>query len=216
MRGQSKNGFSRTVRSARGAFTFIELIVAVALSIVLLRGLYTIFDAATDLTRLSEERVYVMLEVSAAFDYMADDLGRVPYSGDRVFKVSGGNTLVFRALSKTGGEDVYIRYRLVSVDSTYSKIVRGVFEEEGCTTGVDEDGDGSSETGMVVARRVRSFSVRFHKSGDINGSWSSSGEQGTSTRAVKFVIGLDSTTPGTTAGSKPAEVFTLIIPVMSA
>ena len=75
-------GFRVPAARRRGGFTFIELVVAVGLSIILLRGMYTLFDSATKLERLSEQRMVSMLEISAIFDYIAGDIARSPTTSD--------------------------------------------------------------------------------------------------------------------------------------
>ncbi len=153
-------------RPRRRAFTFIELIVAVGLSVILLRGMYTVLHSATDLTTLSEERMSLLQEASAIFDYIGADLARVPFSGQRYFNVaSTPPRLILKATSRTGGDDVYIKYEC---NAGEKKVVRGVYKDQGCTIAVDDDGDGHNDVGMVIGRSVQSFEVKYHASGDIN------------------------------------------------
>jgi prepilin-type N-terminal cleavage/methylation domain-containing protein len=196
-------------RRGRRGFTFIELIVAIALSIILLRGMYTIFDSATNLTRLSEQKMGLVLETSAVFDYIAADVARVPFSGEKKFIISG-NTLVFRASNRVAGEpDVYIRYQFVS-GSDYGKLVRGVYTSEGCGTGYDDDGDGRNDVGMIVGRQIKSCSIQYSSGDDFDSSWSTGTTD--STRALKFTMTIGSPTPG---AELKDEDFTMIFPVMS-
>jgi len=196
-------------RPRRRAFTFIELIVAVALSIILLRGMFTVLHSATDLTTVSEERMSLLLEASAIFDYLGADLARVPFSGERYFSV-GGSNILFKASSRTGGDDVYIKY---DYDAGGKKITRGVYANQDGTGPVDDDGDGHGDVGMVIGRSVEAFDVKYHASGDIDGTWSTgSGDAAKNTRAIRFVMKLSSTSPGASVAD---ETFTIIIPIMS-
>jgi len=198
-------------RPRRRAFTFIELIVAVGLSVILLRGMYTVLHSATDLTTLSEERMSLLQEASAIFDYIGADLARVPFSGQRYFNVaSTPPRLILKATSRTGGDDVYIKYEC---NAGEKKVVRGVYKDQGCTIAVDDDGDGHNDVGMVIGRSVQSFEVKYHASGDINGTWSvGSGDPAKNTRAIRFIMKLSSMIPGASVAD---ETFTLIIPIMS-
>ena len=204
----------RIASRPRRAFTFIELIVAVALSIILLRGMYTILTSATDLTTLSEERMGLMLEASAIFDYIGRDLARVPYSGGQLFTVSdGGETLIFKATGAASSHlHVYIRYKFENPGGEdYGMIIRGVYSDEECTAAVDDDGDGPNDVNMAIGRKVAAFDVKYHSGGDIDGSWSSATTE--STRAVKFIMKLGSVT--TVEPTLPDETFTIIIPILS-
>ncbi len=99
-------------RNRRRAFTFLELILAVALSVVLIRGMYTIFSAATSLTQMSEERMVGLLEVSAAFDYLSADFARIPSAGKMNLNTSGGQ-LQFNILGRNDeGEIAPVTYQL--------------------------------------------------------------------------------------------------------
>lgn len=207
MKRDAFNGMRMTRRrSALRAFTFIELIVAVALSVILVRGLYEMFASATALTRLSEEKTVQLLEVAALYDSLSGDLARVPMSGTRYFS-AGGTSLVFRASPRSGSEDVYIKY---DYNPGAERILRSVYREQTCTTAVDEDGDGNPDTSMAIAHKVKSFSIGYHVSGDIDGVWTASGTS-TESRAVKLVAKIGTLMPG---GTLPEETFTLIVPVV--
>jgi hypothetical protein len=177
-----------------------------------------VFYSATDLTRASEEKLELMLEASAIFDYLAGDLARVPYTENRMFYVGdGGYTLIFRALNRTaGGDDVYIRYQYLS-GSPYGTIERGVYSsyDAGSVSGpVDEDGDGHNDTGMVVGRWVNSFGAAYHVSGSISPDPSAAGwgtTTVTDTRAVRFEMTLGTNRPDKVLGNQD---FDVIIPVM--
>jgi len=210
MNGPSKTWSANgSRRPRRRAFTFIELIVAVGLSVILLRGMYTVLHSATDLTTLSEEKMSLLLEASAIFDYIGADLARVPFSGQRYLSVTSSG-LIFKASSRTAGDDVYIKYEY---DLGGKKVVRGVYKDQGCTVAEDDDGDGHNDVGMVIGRSVQSFDVRYHASGDIDGSWNTgSGDPAKNTRAIRFIMKLSSMIPG---ASLADETFTIIIPIMS-
>jgi len=170
-----------------GAFTFIELIVAVALSIILMRGMYVVFYSATNLTTISEAKSELLMEASAIYEYISRDIARVPYSGSRLFNTSSGTTLTFRATGLAGRSDVYIQYAREGNSlkrSTYSVAQDGSIGDP-----ADEDGDGTADTGMVVSSKVTSFEAWCHNSGGIGGTW----DQGTSstTRAIKVSFKLN-------------------------
>ena len=209
MNGPSKTWSANgSRRPRRRAFTFIELIVAVGLSVILLRGMYTVLHSATDLTTLSEEKMSLLLEASAIFDYIGADLARVPFSGQRYLSVTSSG-LIFKASSRTAGDDVYIKYEY---DLGGKKVVRGVYKDQGCTVAEDDDGDGHNDVGMVIGRSVQSFDVRYHASGDIDGSWNTgSGDPAKNTRAIRFIMKLSSMIPG---ASLADETFTIIIPII--
>jgi|GEM_PF-3049053 len=147
---------NRRGRSRRAAFTFIELIVAVALSVVLVRGMYTVFSAASALTRLSEEKTVVLEEAAAIFDYLAADLARSPYTSDTYYmNVSADRkSIMFQATRLDIAVDsyVYIRYYLSGTD-----LMRQVYErnEDGSFTEFDEDEDGSLDPITVGRHLVR-------------------------------------------------------------
>ena len=139
---------AHTGRSRRRAFTFIELVVAVALTVVLLRGMYTIFHTATNLTLLSEEKMRVMLEVSALFDYLARDLARSPFSSDNYYlNISGDRqTIKFQAVrvDRITDKFVHIQYSL-----TTDGIERQVFGDDPATPATLGN-DGESGTKIVI------------------------------------------------------------------
>jgi len=201
------------------AFTFIELVIAIALSIVLLRGMYTIFHAATRLASMCEEKTCVLLEASAAFDYMAGDLARVPASGNRLFKVQdGGQTLIVKALARAGSDPyVYIKYKY---ESGGGKLTRSVWKDESCSQRADDDGDGSDDSDMVVGRQVKSFDVEYHVAGGIDGTWGAG--EADNTKAVKVALeqGSPSWRAGVSDGDKDMErlqsvEFEIILPITS-
>jgi prepilin-type N-terminal cleavage/methylation domain-containing protein len=103
-----QNGI-RNGRRSRG-FTFIELIVAVALTVVLMRGLLTIFTSAADLSRLSDARTEVLLEAAAAYDYLSEDVARCPFSGDRWTATTDGGDFIMLVNSRDGTGKVYVKY----------------------------------------------------------------------------------------------------------
>jgi len=199
-------------RSARRAFTFIELIVAIALSVILLRGMYSVFGSATDLTRVSEERMDVMLEASALFDFITDDLARAPLVGGQEFSLPGTDTLIFKATNRSaGGDPVYIRYEYVS-SGDYGKLVRSVYKEMACSSRADDDGDGQNDPDMVIARQISAFEVRYHASGEIDGTWSTGNVMPPdTTRAIRFHVKMGSSTP---ASQLADETFTFVVPIM--
>ncbi len=200
-------------RRTRG-FTFIELIVAVALSIILMRGMYVVFYSATNLTTLSEGKSELLLEASAIYEYISRDIARAPYSGSRSFTASA-NTLLFRATGLAGRNDVYIKYELEG--NNLKRTVYSVGAGGSVGSPVDEDGDGTIDSGMIVSSKVTLFETACHSSGDINGGWS----QGTSTttRAIRVRFKL---TSALLAGSglqsdviERLTTFTVCFPVLS-
>ncbi len=187
----------------RRGFTFLELILAVALSVVLVRGMYVMFSAATSLTQMSEERMVGLFEVSAAFDYLAADFARCPSSEHMSFNTSG--QLQFKILGRNDEEP----FLLVQYNHDGNALTRSVYTEGGSP--YDETGDGQADVGLVVARNVDNFQAEHHVSGSLeNATWSS----GTSdnTRAVRIQLGFDKVTQH---GALGRQDYTLIFPVMS-
>ncbi len=201
----------------RRGFTFIELIVAVALSIILIRGMFTMFHSATRLTALSDERMQVLLESSAVYEYLATDLTRAVTGEGFYFQAAAdGSSIIFRAMPLATAHDVFIKYQKVG-----NKLQRSVFAPDGTgnapddETAVDDDGDGEThdDEEMVVGMNIvnilkddgsvaeKGFDVKCHAGGAINdgageigGTWGSgeiwdpNDETKTAPKAVKFVI----------------------------
>jgi prepilin-type N-terminal cleavage/methylation domain-containing protein len=182
----------------RRGFTFIELIVAVALSIILIRGMFTMFHSATRLTALSDERMQVLLESSAVYEYLATDLTRaVTGEGFYFHTEADGSSITFRAMPLATEHDVFIKY---AWNSTDKKLRRFVYAPDGTgnapddETAVDDDGDGEThdDEEMVVGMNIvnilkddgsvaeKGFDVKCHAGGAINdgageigGTWGS-------------------------------------------
>ncbi len=200
------------------AFTFIELIVAIALTVVLLRGMYTIFFAATSLTRLSEEKSVVLLEGVAVFDYLATDLARSPYTGTQYFK-TGATELVFQACPREGsaGSDVYIRYHY---DGGAKRLIRGVYTTSACSVAFDDDNDGDADNdiNMIIGRNVEApFDVQYYD--DTCSDTTGAGKQGVAdgrVRAVKLQMTLQSrpVDSGIPDDAPFAMAFTQMIPIL--
>ncbi len=196
-------------------FTFIELIVAVALSIVLMRGMYVVFYSATNLTTLSESKSELLLESSAIYEYISRDIARAPYSGPRLFNTSGGSTLTFRATGLGGRSDVYIRYG--HDGNNLNRSVFSVADDGSVGDPTDEDGDGAIDSGMAMSSKVTSFEVWCHSSGGIAGGWSQASSS--TTRAVRVRFKLNSSLLAG-SGLQPDVVdrlttFIVCFPVMS-
>jgi prepilin-type N-terminal cleavage/methylation domain-containing protein len=143
----------------RRGFTFIELIVAVALSIILIRGMFTMFHSATRLTALSDERMQVLLESSAVYEYLATDLTRAVTGEGFYFQAAAdGSSIIFRAMPLATEHDVFIKYEWNSTDK---KLRRFVYAPDGTGnapsgTAVDDDGDGKThdDEEMVVGMNI--------------------------------------------------------------
>jgi prepilin-type N-terminal cleavage/methylation domain-containing protein len=209
----------------RRGFTFIELIVAVALSIILIRGMFTMFHSATRLTALSDERMQVLLESSAVYEYLATDLTRAVTGEGFYFQAAAdGSSIIFRAMPISTASDVYIRYQISG-----NKLQRSVLAAPSGAA-VDDDGDGHNDVDMVVGMNIKAFDVKCHAAGAINdgaggigGTWGSGGiwdpndETSVAPKAVKFVINFLNpiADPNAVAGTGlPEEEYTMIIPVM--
>jgi prepilin-type N-terminal cleavage/methylation domain-containing protein len=212
----------------RRGFTFIELIVAVALSIILIRGMFTMFHSATRLTALSDERMQVLLESSAVYEYLATDLTRAVTGEGFYFQAAAdGSSIIFRAMPLATAHDVFIKYQKVG-----NKLQRSVFAPDGTGnapsgTAVDDDGDESDDVDMVVGMNIKEFNVKYHDNngsvnagdGSINESCWATGtvNSGVAPKAVKFVINFLNpiADPNAVAGTGlPEEEYTMIIPVM--
>jgi prepilin-type N-terminal cleavage/methylation domain-containing protein len=212
----------------RRGFTFIELIVAVALSIILIRGMFTMFHSATRLTALSDERMQVLLESSAVYEYLATDLTRaVTGEGFYFHTEADGSSITFRAMPLATEHDVFIKYQKVG-----NKLQRSVFAPDGTGnapsgTAVDDDGDEIDDVDMIVGMNIQEFDVKYHNnSGSINagdgsineGCWTTGTvNSGVAPKAVKFVINFLNpiADPNAVAGTGlPEEEYTMIIPVM--
>ncbi len=224
-------------RRAKKAFTFVELLVAVALSIVLLRGMYTIFDAAITVTRLSDEKMKVLLDASAIFDYIARDIVRSPYFSDQYYlKIKDDRksiTFQARRLDGVSTKHVYIEYCLSDSDGSYSEsdhsgtnLLRKVWDNDRAAVDPDdnatatEEDDGEDGTPITIARHVQSFQVWYFAEGydDIedDDAWTDTpdlpdpgGQK--HTRAVKFKLTLEN---DASEESLAEQTFTLIFPIM--
>jgi len=206
----------RPGRRARKAFTFIELVVAIALSVVLLRGMYTIFHSATSLSMLSEQKMVTMLDIAAVFDYIADDVGRSrPAIDDYYLSIAADRkSIIFRMLRLDGAREkyVYAKYRLDGSD-----LKRRVYGNDKTATATEE-ADGEDGTEMTVARNITKFEAYYFDDSkskiDATGAWDLSailtGKERTC--AVKFVIEID--TPAASAADLDKQEFTLILPIM--
>jgi type II secretory pathway pseudopilin PulG len=195
----------------RRAFTFIELLVAVALTVILMRGLLTVFTSATELSRLSGARTEVMLEAGAAYDFLAQDVARCPFTGDKWFAADANGAFTLLATERDGSGLVYIQYTYVpptSSDHDNGKLLRSVYatgEPDGTdpagTLGpaIDEDGDGSFDTNMVIVSTIKDdpsdpddgWHVELYKANpdsggfDSNSNWEHATGR-TDVRAVRF------------------------------
>ena len=208
----------RPGRRARKAFTFIELVVAIALSVVLLRGMYTIFHSATSLTMLSEQRMVTMLEMAAIFDYIADDVARSPSITDYYYldiPDPDNSSIMFQAMRLDGvlNKYVYVKYYLDGSD--LKREVRG----DDMWTPATEPVDGEDGREMTVARNVIQFEAYYFINDTLNDigdatAWRTGtvGLAGLRTRAVKFVIKINNPAAGPT--DLKDQEFTLILPIM--
>jgi len=211
-------------RSARRAFTFIELVVAIALSIVLLRGMYTIFHSAIRLTRLSEEKMVAMLEISAIFDYLAGDIARSPTTTDNYFLeiADGRKSITFQAMRLDGviEKEVYIKFYLSGTD-----LMREVLGDDNSTQATEAD-DGEDGSPIKIGHNITEFQVWYFDNTkddiDAAGAWDLTGQLPPSsppdpatpddlrTRAVKFKITIQSQTEDGLVD----QTFTQIFPIM--
>lgn len=203
----TKNRFSAgSGRSARMAFTFIELVVAIALSIILLRGMYTIFHSAIRLTRLSEEKMVAMLEISAIFDYLAGDIARSPTATDNYYLEipADRKSITFQAMRLDGvtEKQVYVKFYLSGTD-----LMRKVLGNDNATQATEAD-DGEDGSTIKIAHNIAEFQVWYfdNTKDDINaaGAWTltatlppgSPPDPATAddlrTRAVKFKVTIQS------------------------
>ena len=205
-------------RRARMAFTFIELVVAVALSIVLLRGMYTIFHSAVGLARLSEQKVVAMLEISAVFDYISADVARSPDATDDYYleiENSDPNwSIMFQALRLDGVADkyVYIKYYRSGTD-----LMRQVYGVDKATTAT-EAADGEDGSPIVVGRNVTGFGTYYFDNAkndiDATGAWDLTATLGGADRtwAVRCDITVDN--PEAEGADLNVQTFKLILPIM--
>lgn len=214
----------RPGRRARKAFTFIELVVAIALSVVLLRGIYTIFHSATSLSMLSEQKMVTMLDMAAVFDYISDDVARSPTASDDYYLdiTDGGEgartSIKFQMLRIDGavGMYVYVRYYLDGTD-----LKRQVFGND-MTTPATTEIDGEDGTEITVARNISSFEVYYFNNTknkiDATDAWTllDAGDVDLTgaerTWALKFEVTIDDS--GLSAADLGPQDFTLIFPVM--
>lgn len=183
-------------RSARRAFTFIELVVAVALSIILLRGMYTMFHSATKLVRLSEEKMVAMLDMAAVFDYLAGDIARSPTSTDTYhLEIGGGrDAITFQTTRLDGVVDkyVYVKYYLSGTD-----LMRRVLGNDKATQATEAE-DGEDGAPIKVAHNITEFQAWYFDNtrNDIGaaGAWDQTATlQGAQrTWAVKFKVTIQS------------------------
>jgi Tfp pilus assembly protein PilE len=221
----------RRLRKHNRAFTFIELVVAVALSIVLIRGMYTVFHSATKLTSMSEERMQILLESSAVYEFLASDLTRaVTETGDYYFNTtSGGSTFTFKAKAQSTSYDVFIRYTFSDAGKS---IRRDVLNGSGSSPGaaVDDDGDGNVDSNLIVGNNIGSFDVEYHTedpasstdgsindgSGGISTNCWGAGTASRLPKAIKFEITFKNPFPkAIDDGGLDDEAYIMIISVMS-
>ena len=215
---------SRLGHRARKAFTFIELVVAIALSVVLLRGMYTIFHSATTLASLSEQRMVNMLEMAAVFDYISDDVTRTRPTTDDYYLDIGDDrkSIRFQMLRLDGalGKYVYVQYRLDGSD-----LKRAVYGNNNDTVLATEELDGEEGIEITVARNVDTFQTYYFDGSkdDIDDDGADSAwtlpvtgegdlENGERSMALKFRITIDN--PETDGANLQEQDFTLILPVM--
>jgi type II secretory pathway pseudopilin PulG len=208
----------RSGRRARKAFTFIELVVAVALSIVLLRGMYTIFHSAVGLARLSEQKVVAMLEISAIFDYISGDVARSPQATDDYYlKIENSDpnwSIKFQALRLDGVADkyVYVKYYRSGTD-----LMRQVYGDDKVTTATEAD-DGEDGSPITVGRNVTGFGTYYFDNTkndiDATGAWDLTATLGGADRtwAVRCDIIVDN--PNAEGADLNAQTFKLILPIM--
>ena len=206
-------------RSARRAFTFVELIVAVALSVVLLRGMYSVFSAATNLTRLSDEKMNAVLEAAAAFDAIVADIARSPSATPSYYlSVTTGAdpSVTFQANRADGGisQFVHVKYYLNN-----RNLVREVWNNDRSALAT-LTADGEDGSAQVIGRNISSWSVSyFNNAADsitASNAWQTGTLTGTDrTRAVKFEIGVQGRKPeATIADDKPFGLqITQIVPI---
>jgi type II secretory pathway pseudopilin PulG len=213
----------RSGRRARKAFTFIELVVAVALSIVLLRGMYTIFHSAVGLARLSEQKVVAMLEISAIFDYISADVARSPQATDDYYlKIENSDpnwSIKFQALRLDGVADkyVYVKYYRSGTD-----LMRAVYKtrdgDESESDEADETDDGEDGSPITVGRNVTGFGTYYFDNTkndiDATGAWDLTATLGGADRtwAVRCDIIVDN--PNAEGADLNAQTFKLILPIM--
>jgi len=214
-------------RSGRRAFTFIELVVAVGLSIVLLRVMYTIFTTATDLTRLSEEKSLVQQEASASHDYIKADLARSPNSPDDYYlHISADRkSIVFQAyrLDAAVGTYVYIEYAQADVDGDYSKtdhsgvgLHRVVWRDRARSEYATEADDAEDGSPTKIGFAVTSFQAWYFDNTknhiSDSGAWDETDdlEGADRTRAVKFEMVIQNVE---STGGLTEQTFTPICPI---
>lgn len=224
---------TRNGRSRSRAFTFIELIVAVALTVILVRGMYTVFSAASALTRLSEEKTVVLEEAAAVFDYLAADLARSPYTaGNYYMNISADReSIMFQATRLDGVADsyVYIEYYLSEVRPREYELMRAVWtdrDRSDATTEADQGEDGAPlNIGRHLVRAaeetdgIAPFQAWYfdNSQGNIDdtGAWVGPAPctlEGTSrTRAVRFDITMISDSPEPELAE---QSFTQIFPIL--
>ena len=215
---------SRLGHRARKAFTFIELVVAIALSVVLLRGMYAIFHSATTLAVLSEQRIVNMLEMAAVFDYISDDVIRSrPVTDDYYLDIGDDRKSVrFQMLRADGayGKYVYVRYHLDGSD-----LKRAVYGNDNAAVLATEAVDGEDGVEIVIARHVDTFQVYYFDASEddidddgTDNAWTlpvaGAGDlvDGERTMALKFRITIDN--PKTNDAHLHEQDFTLTLPVM--
>ena len=207
-------------RGSRRGFTFIELVVAVALTAILLRAMYSVFMGATSLARLSEEKTNAVYEAAAASDCMAIDTSRSPFFSTNYYLVlpAGGQSILFQAMKQNGLPGfVYIEYYFQS-----NRIMRRVWNHR-TSRGADNiatvSNDGEDGAATAVAYNVQEFWAYFlndayRNNGRLNidetACWLTSGTlSGTSrTRAIKMEFVIQS------VGDIPAQRYTLVFPIM--
>ncbi len=146
-------------RSARRGFTFIELVVAVALSIVLLRGMYTIFNSATRLARLSEQQMVTVFEGSAVFDYLAGDVARSPSTTSDYYLELGADrkSITFQATRLDGLPDTYV-YVQYYLDET--SLMRKVLGSDRATVAT-EAADAEDGSVIKVGHNITNFQAYY-------------------------------------------------------
>lgn len=215
-------GYRRLSRT-RG-FTFIELIVAVALTAVLLRGMYTIFFSAADLARLSDEKIAAVQEGAAVCDSLAFDISRSPYLTSNYYLCVSADqkSITFQAMSKdtTNASLVYVEYSISDASGNYhatnhngTLLLRTVWKDSNRTQLATQSESGEDGSSTVVARNVAAFKAWYFDNNktDINSdsSWLFGTINGaTRTRALKVAVTIHDP-----SALLPDQIFTPVIPV---
>lgn len=204
------------LRRKNSAFTFIELIVAISLTMLLLEGMYSMFFSATNLVRMSEESAEIGYEISAMQQVCSEDFSRSPaWTTNYYLSISSDQrSITFQISGLDGGEPIYVEYSMCNASGGYSttdrtgtKLLRTVWRTRGKTERTTEATDGEDGSTVMVVQNITSESMEIDYFDDdyrdINGDSSITSEaawissptlDGSSrTRAVRFKFTISST-----------------------